>query len=111
MGRFTYQAGQRVDIDDRSLAHLQVVIANKLRRNESFVFTWRDDVSVGNGRTSVWLHPAVALAFKYYGGRHPRLNRAWIEALAMTANAPTGLYLVPEPPEDAEAGVEGLEIG
>ena len=111
MGRFTYQSGQHVDIDDRPLAHLQVVIANKLRRNESFVFTWRDDVSVGDGRTSVWLHPAVALAFKYYGGRHPKLNRAWIEALAATANSPTGLYLVPEPAEGSALTSDGFDAG
>ncbi|WP_295776503.1 ATP-dependent DNA ligase [uncultured Microbacterium sp.] len=99
MGKFTYQAGPRVDIEDRALAHLQLVISNKLRRNESFVFTWRDDASIGDGRTSVWLNPAVPLSFKYYGSRTPSLNRTWVEALAHTANAPTGLYLVPEPAE------------
>jgi hypothetical protein len=35
--------------------------------------------------------------FKYYGSRQPAVNRAWVDALAYTANAPTGLYLVPEP--------------
>lgn len=27
-------------------------------------------------------------------------DRAWIDALAYTANAPTGLYLVPEPAQN-----------
>lgn len=104
MGKFTYANGVRVDFEDRALAHLQVVIANKLRRGESFVFTWRDDVSLGDGRSSVWLNPTIALAFKYYGSRPPALNRAWIDALAITANSPTGLYVVPEP-----ARIEELE--
>ncbi|GAA3905747.1 ATP-dependent DNA ligase [Microbacterium invictum] len=100
MGKLTYHSGTKVDLEDRVLAHLQVVIANKLRRGESFVFTWRDDVSVGEGRTSVWLSPSLAISFKYYGSRPPTLNRAWIEALAVTANSPSGLHIVPEPPED-----------
>jgi len=99
MGKFSYQTGTRVDFEDRVLAHLQVVISNKLRRGESFVFTWRDDASIGDGRTSVWLNPSVAMSFKYYGSRAPSLNRAWIEALAVTANSPNGLYVIPEPAE------------
>jgi len=47
VGKFTYQSGPRIDIEDRTLAHLQVVIANKLRRNESFIFSWREDVRAG----------------------------------------------------------------
>lgn len=108
MGKFSYQTGSRVDIDDRILAHLQVVISNKLRRGESFVFTWRDDVSVGDGRTSVWLNPSLAMSFKYYGSRPPSLNRAWVEALAITANGPAGLYVVPEPAEAPEPVVADL---
>ena len=97
MGKFTYATGVKVDFEDRVLAHLQVVISNKLRRGESFVFTWRDDASLGDGRTSVWLNSNLAMSFKYSGSRAPALNRTWIEALAITANSPTGLYVVPEP--------------
>lgn len=101
MGKFTYQSGARVDIEDRALAHLQFVITNKLRRGEAFVFTWRDDVSVGDGRTAVWLNPGAMFSFKDCGSRPPSLNRSWLEALALTANAPTGLYLIPEPADRA----------
>jgi len=97
MGKFTYSSTNKMDFDDRVLAHLQVVISNKLRRSESFMFTWRDDASLGDGRTAVWLNPNVAMSFKYFGSRPPALNRAWVEALAITANSPTGLYVVPEP--------------
>lgn len=96
MGTFTYQAGPRVHIDDRVLAHVQQVIATKLRRNESFVFSWCD--GDGDGRTSVWLHPAIPVWFTY-GGAIPALNQAWIEALMQRANGPAGMCVVPEPAE------------
>ena len=75
------------------------MIGTKLRRGEPFHFTWKDDTSIGNGRTTVWVHPRSSLVYKYYGSRKPRLNMAWIDALVYTANSPAGLYLVPEPAE------------
>lgn len=103
MGRFHYNSQTKVEIEDRALAHLQVVIGNKLRRGESFFFTWREDSSVGDGRNSVWIHPDGDLSFRYYGSRPPSLNRDWIEALAQAANSNRGLYLVHEPaPSEAE---------
>lgn len=102
MGKFIYDGTVKVDIDDRALAHLQIVIGNKLRRGEAFHFSWRDDTSTGGGRTTVWLHPRANLVYKYYGGRVPETNRAWVDALAQTANAATGLYVVPEPSVTAE---------
>lgn len=97
MGKLIYEGTVKVDFDDRTLAHLQLVIGSKLRRGEPFHFTWKDDASIGDGRTSVWLHPRCSLVYKFYGGRSPRLNAAWIDALAYTASSPGGLYLVPEP--------------
>jgi hypothetical protein len=101
MGKFIYDSTIKVDFDDRLLAHLQVVIGAKLRRGEAFHFTWRDDSSIGDGRTMVWLHPRVSLVYKFYGSRRPAINRAWVEALIYTANSPSGLYPVAEPPEDS----------
>ncbi len=97
MGKLIYENQVRVDFDDRVLAHLQTVITAKLRRSESFTLMWKDDVSVGDGRTIVWLHPQCSLVYKFYGSRLPALNRAWLEALTYTANMPAGLYVVPEP--------------
>ena len=99
MGKFIYQGVLKVDFDDRELAHLQLVISTKLARGESFHFTWKDDSSIGDGRTIVWIHARSSLVYKYYGSRRPQLNMAWVDALAYTANTPSGLYLVPEPPE------------
>ncbi|MEV4668408.1 ATP-dependent DNA ligase [Microbacterium sp. LWO12-1.2] len=103
MGKFIYEGGVKTEIEDRALTHLQLVITAKLRRGEPFPFSWREDSSVGGGRTTVWIHPGSSLVFKYFGSRQPSINRAWIEALAFTSNAPSGLYLVPEPSESGEA--------
>ncbi|WP_455905038.1 DUF7882 family protein [Microbacterium sp.] len=102
MGRFVYEGNQRVEIVDRALHHLQLVMMTKLRRGEPFLFTWREDASIGGGRSSVWMHPGCNLVFKYTGAKIPDLNRHWIEALAFAANSPSGLYLVREP-DDAGA--------
>lgn len=97
MGKFIYEGAQKTEIEDRALTHLQLVITSKLRRGEPFSFTWREDISIGGGRTTVWINPGSTLTFKFSGSRQPAINRAWVDALAFTANAPSGLYLVPEP--------------
>jgi hypothetical protein len=102
VGKLTYDSTLGVDFDDRVLAHLQLVIGAKLRRGESFYFSWRDDPSIGNGRSTLWMHPRIPLVFKYAGGRQPSINRAWVDALMSTANSPGGLVLVPEPEPRAE---------
>jgi hypothetical protein len=97
MGTLTYDVVSKVNFEDRALAHLQVVIATKLRRGESFNFSWVKDPSVGSGRTTIWMHPAIPLVYDFDGSRHPSLNRDWIDDLMTTANSTTGLVLVPEP--------------
>jgi hypothetical protein len=97
MGKFMYDRVASVEFDDRMLVHFQIVIGIKLRRQESFYFSWRDDQSVGKGRTTIWLHPAVLLLFKYHGSRAPQVNPAWLHALELAANTSSGLLCVPEP--------------
>lgn len=110
MGKFIYDSTIRVDFEDRLLAHLQTVIGAKLRRGESFHFTWKDEPSAGNGRTVVWVHPGVSLVYKFYGSRHTSLNRVWVEALMFTANTPTGLYAVSEPADGAMTITDALNL-
>lgn len=97
MGRFAYDKSVTVEFDDRTLAHLQIVIGMKLRRDEPFYFSWRDDDRIGDGRTSVWIDPTVPLVFSYYGSAKPAINPAWIHALELTANTNVGLRVVAEP--------------
>lgn len=101
MGMFIYEGGHKVEIEDRALTHLPLVITAKLRRGEPFAFSWKESKSTGGGRTTVWVHAGSAMVFKYHGSRQPKINRAWVDALAFTSNAPSGLYLVPEPVEDS----------
>ena len=97
MGKLKYGLVSEVFFDDRPLAHLQVVIAAKLRRGESFNFSWQKPVELGSGRTTIWVHPAIPLVYEFDGSRAPALNRAWVDALMVTANSGMGLHLVPEP--------------
>ncbi|MFE7843576.1 ATP-dependent DNA ligase [Microbacterium sp. NPDC057407] len=95
MGRFIYDASSNsVDIEDRTLAHIRLVIMNKLRRGEPFMFDV--DMGDGSGRRSYWIHPAIPLQFHFFGGRQPQINRRWLEAMMQAASGPRGLTIIPE---------------
>jgi hypothetical protein len=99
MGRFVYdRMATSVDLDDRTLAHLRIVVMNRLRRSEAFMF--QVEMGDGSGRRSFWMHPGVPLQFYFFSGRLPRINRAWIEQLMVAASSPNGLTIVPEPEEE-----------
>jgi len=98
MGTLGYGSpATQTSFDDRALHHLQVVIVAKFRRRESFVFSWVTDRNAGGGRISVWLDPCNPLFFRYSGNRAPALNRAWIDALMISANSSGGLFFSAEP--------------
>lgn len=105
MGRLVYENSVKTTYDDRALAHLQLAILAKLRFGEPFALTWKDDASIGGGRTTVWLHTQTNLVFKYETPQRPLINRARVHALTVTANSPTGLYLVHEPSPASTAAV------
>ena len=106
MGKLIVDGSLKTTYDDRALAHLQLAILGKLRIAEPFVFTWKDDPSIGGGRTTVWIHAWTNLVFKFDSSQRPLINPAWVRALAFAANAPSGLYLVPEPAEKTLAPVD-----
>lgn len=98
MGVFLYgEAGLKIELDDRVLAHLQLVIGAKLRRKESFFFSWTDSQEVGGGRSSVWMESSVPLVFRYSTSTRHDINREWLEQLTLSSNQPQGLRLVDEP--------------
>jgi hypothetical protein len=106
MGKLIYDSTLTVDFEDRVLAHLHLVIGAKLRRNESFFFSWKDDPQNGDGRTVIWIYPTAPVVFKFYGGRPPVINRHWVEALMLTANSAQGLQLIPEPADNGQPVTE-----
>lgn len=98
MGKMLYGDSDIViEFDDRALTHLQIVIEAKLRRRESFFFSWRDDTSVSSGRSSIWMDSAILLYFKFSGGKMPSVNRDWIRILTDSANSGQGLIYSEEP--------------
>jgi hypothetical protein len=98
VGKLLYSDSDiEIEFDDRTLAHIQIVVGAKLRRKESFFFSWKDDPSTGNGRASIWLDGAIPLYFKFFGSKVPTINREWIALLNDSANSGTGLVFIPEP--------------
>ena len=85
-----------IDIEDRALAHLKVVIATKLRRGESFTLTWRHPDGQPRGRSTVWLSPSIPLRFVFDDPEPAVLSREWMEELAQSANSSGGIMLVAE---------------
>ncbi|MGL3151616.1 DUF7882 family protein [Microbacterium sp. A82] len=97
MGMMYYGgAAEPISIDDRALAHLKVVIATKLRRNESFTLSWRHPDNAKPGRSTIWLHPSIPLRFVFDDVEPPQLRSDWITAMANSASSSGGITLVPE---------------
>jgi hypothetical protein len=94
-------------VEDRLLAHLQIVIVNKFRKGESFTFSWKEPNETGDGRSTVWLSPNIGLRFKFAGGRTVEINPTWLAALYATAASGRGLYPEPEPAADSGTTLPG----
>jgi hypothetical protein len=95
MGWITYDS-LVVQLDDRALTHLQIVIVNKLRKGEGFLMSWKDSPEVGDGRSAVWMHQYMLLHFKFEGSRVPQINEEWIAELAASADSSRGLIVTAE---------------
>jgi len=95
MGTLQYD-GVLVEFDDRLLAHLQLVIVQKIRRGESFLMSWRDSVETGGGHSAIWINPTQTLYFKFAGGRSPSINPDWVAQLMLSANSARGLLVMKE---------------
>lgn len=97
MGTIYYGGGAMpIHIEDRALAHLKVVIATKLRRDESFTVSWRHPDDQPRGRSTIWLHPSIPLRFVFDDPEPAELSREWIEELANSANSTGGIMLISE---------------
>lgn len=97
MGTLYYGgSAEPIDMNDRTLAHLKIVISSKLRRSESFTVSW--DHSSGDvvARTSLWLHPSIPLRFVFDDVSKVQLDREWLESLATAAHSASGVVLDPE---------------
>ena len=116
MGTIYYGGGAMpIHIEDRALAHLKVVIATKLRRDESFTVSWTHPDDQPRGRSTIWLHPSIPLRFVFDDPEPTQLSRDWIEELANSASSTGGILLVAEHfdtgPEDLPDAAAGLGDG
>lgn len=94
MGTLIYDGADGFAFDDRVLAHLQAVIATKLRRREGFLLIWMDRTASTEGTLrSVWLDPSISLQFVFAHPTLPELNRDWLAMLTERANGNGGLFL------------------
>ncbi|MGO4533839.1 DUF7882 family protein [Leifsonia sp. 2MCAF36] len=94
MGVLSY-GGTDYVLDDRLLAHLQIVITTKLRRRESFALSWVPDGD--SGREAIWVDNGLPIRFRYHESAISPLNREWLEVLMDGTHRPNGLLVAPEP--------------
>lgn len=88
MGRLFYGLSENdasVEIPDRVLAHLRVVVTTKLRRSESLTLTWVHADPANPGRTSVWLQPSIPLRFVSDSAEDEKLDPAVLRDMAADA--------------------------
>ena len=103
MGKLLYGLPSvEIELTDRELAHVKVVIVTKLRRSEMFTFSvdGLDEANPG-GRRILWVHPSIPIQFEFDGSGEDKLNRAWLEDLMAAANGGGSLRLSPEPRDSA----------
>ncbi|MFB2580507.1 ATP-dependent DNA ligase [Herbiconiux sp. P15] len=92
-------SGWAVQLDDRTLAHLKIVILSCLRKGQGISFTCTRAAEQGSGRETFWITPSTDLRFQFFGNRAPHLNRGWLQLMADSCSAGTGLYVMDEPAE------------
>ncbi len=94
MGYLYYGAGNEpIEMPDRLLAHVKVVIATKLRRNESFTLTWQHPAGSPAGRSTIWLQPAIELRFVFGSAEAEKLDPELLQRFANAASSSAGLVL------------------
>lgn len=88
MGRLRYDGtSEPIHIDDETLAVLKVIIGTKLRRQESFMMTWRPAEGGDPGRVTVWIHPAIPLQFLFTASEPQHIEKRRVEEVMQALNA------------------------
>jgi hypothetical protein len=94
MGHLYYgNTAEPIEIPDRLLAHLKVVVATKLRRSESFTLSWRHPEDIPGGRTTIWMQPSIPLRFVFQTESESALDRELLTRLAAASNSSAGLFV------------------
>jgi len=96
MGWLHYES-MMFSTEDRTLAHLEVALLQKLRRGECFFFRWRIAPENGSGRVALWCSPGIALRFRFGSAEPVEINKTWVEELIASSYSDGGMELSDEP--------------
>ena len=92
MGYLFYgSTAEPIEIPDRLLAHIKIVVSTKLRRSESFMFSWRHP-DAASARSTIWLQPAIPLRFVSHSDAEV-IDPTVLRHLAEQANSSKGLVV------------------
>jgi hypothetical protein len=108
MGNLFYAtSAESIEIPDRLLSHIKVVVTTKLRRSESFTLSWMH-VDGTPGRSTLWLQPSIPLRFVFDTAEPETLNATVLKNMDEMANSSAGLMMdlsAEIPAHDAEKRV------
>ena len=96
MGALYYGTdSEPIEISDRLLAHIKVVVISKLRRSERFTLSWASPSGSGGGRATLWLDPSIPLRFVFDSAE--ALDPVLLHELAHQASSVRGLVIELDP--------------
>lgn len=93
MGAFI-SAEWQLHMADHVLTHLQYVVVQKFRRDESFLLTWVEGTGAAVVERSLWLSPRAAFSFEFDSSDAVPLSLPWVAALTAATDTLEGLRLV-----------------
>ncbi len=99
MGTLYYgNHGEPIEIPERLLTHLKMVMTAKLRRKERFTFSWVSRDGAGGGsRGTLWCDPSIPMRFVFDSPEAEALDPNLLRELADAANSVRGLVVELEP--------------
>ncbi|MGO3147847.1 MAG: DUF7882 family protein [Leucobacter sp.] len=101
MGILIYGNTLKLDIDDRTLAHVRSIVFAKLRAQEAFPFTVvRITDKQACESTSFWISSDTPIVFQLSDDGPKELSREWIEELMKSSYENRGLVISVEAPSD-----------
>jgi len=80
-----------IELPDRVLAHLQLVIGAKLRRRESFYLRIRE--VDGSPSIALWIAHSIQLQFRYQHLQPLEIDREWLRDLEEQSFTPAGIII------------------
>jgi hypothetical protein len=108
MGKLFYGTSTSpIEIPDRLLAHVKVVMATKLRRGEAFTLSWTGPT----GRESIWVQQSIPLRFVFSTPEPETLDPELLSSLAKSANVAGNLALnIMQPVDEQNSDAAGATV-